>query len=75
MITRDNINEVVNSISTKDLNRLKNSNKEYCVLTLHTFNVGSYATIQLTNDYDRYKNVSNRGNVILETSEVLTFLN
>lgn len=75
MITRDNIKEIVNSLNTKEINRLKKSNKEYCVLTLHTFNVGSYATVQLTNNFDRYKNVSNYGNAILEISEVLTFLN
>ena len=75
MITRDNLKETINSLDTKDLNRIKNSTKEYIVLYLHTFNIGSYATVKLTNNYDRYKNVSHNGDVILELSDVLNLIN
>ena len=75
MITRDNLKETINSLDAKDLNRIKNSTKEYAVIYLHTFNVGSYATVKLTNNYDRYKNVSNNGDVILELSDVLNLIN
>ena len=34
------------------------------------FNVGSYVTVRLTNDYSRYKNVSYNGDAILYTEEV-----
>ena len=74
MITRSNISEVINSLSDKDKNRIKNTNKEYCVIYLHVFNVGSYATIKLTDNFSRYQNVSNDGNCILEISEVLNYL-
>ena len=62
-------------MQSKDLNRIKNSTKEYVVIYLHTFNVGSYATVKLTDNYDRYKNVSNNGGVILELSDVLNLIN
>ena len=70
MITRNNLRDVVNSLSEKDKKRILNSNKEYAVLYLHIFNTGCYATVRLTNNYNRYKNVSNFGNVILYTEEV-----
>ena len=70
MITRENLKEVVNSLSDKDKKRVLNSSKEYAVLYLHVFNVGSYVTVRLTNDYSRYKNVSYNGDAILYTEEV-----
>jgi len=70
MITRNNLRDVVNSLSEKDKKRILNSDKEFTVLYLHIFNTGCYVTVRLTNDYDRYKNVSNSGNVILYTEEV-----
>ena len=70
MITKDNLKDVINSMSNKDKKRVLNSNKEYAVLYLHVFNTGSYVTIRLTDDYNRYKNVSNNGDAILYTQEV-----
>ena len=70
MITKDNLQDVINSLSEKEKNRILNSDKEFIVLYLHVFNVGCYVTIRLTNDYNRYKNVSNFGNAILYTEEV-----
>lgn len=75
MITRENLKEVISLIDAKDKKRILNSNSEYCVIYLHTFNVGSYVSVKLTNDYSRYANVSNNGNCILETSEVINLLN
>ena len=75
MITRENLQEVIQSIDAKDKKRIKNSTKEYCVIELHIFNTGSFATIKLTNNYTRYKNVSNYGNCILETQDVLNYIN
>ena len=66
MITRDNFNDVLKLISQKDINSIKNSSKEYIVLMLHVFNAYSYVSVILTNDYNRYKNVSYNGNCILE---------
>ena len=70
MITRENLKDVINLLSKKDKERLLNSSKEYVVLYLHVCNSGSYATIRLTDDYNRYKNVSKDGNAILYTEEV-----
>ena len=70
MITRDNIQEVVNQITLKDKIRIKNNtSKEYIVLYLHCFNVGCRVEIILTNDYYRYRNVSNNGNCILDSDD------
>ena len=71
MITRENYKTVINMIDDKDYDRLKKTDKEYIVLSLHTFNVGSYVSIKLTDDFNRYKNVSNNGDVILEAGQVL----
>ena len=75
MITRQNLKDVIYSLSDNAKKRILNSNKEYTVLYLHTFNVGSYTTIRLTDDYRRYINVSNNGDVILCTDEVQDLLN
>jgi len=70
MITKDNILEVVKSIGKKDKKRIRNNWKfEYIVLYLCVVNVGSFVTIRLTNDYNRYKNVSKDGNCILSIDD------
>ena len=68
MINRDNLKDVLRLISKKDIKRIKKSDKEFIVLILHVFNVGGYVSVILTNDYNRYKNVSCNGNCILELS-------
>ncbi len=70
MITKNNLRDVINSLSEKDKKRILNSDKEFIVLYLHIFNTGGYATVRLTNNYNRYKNVSSNGNVVLYTEEV-----
>jgi len=71
MITRQNLPEILQLISSKDIKRIKDSNKEYVVLYLHTFNVGSYVSIKLTDNLHRYQNVSNNGNCILSIWEII----
>ena len=75
MITKDNLQEVINSLSDSEKKRILRSSKEYIVLYLHVFNIGSYVTIRLTNDYNRYKNVSYNGDVILYTEEIQDLIN
>jgi hypothetical protein len=58
MITKENIQDLVMGLDNKILNRIKHSNKEYIVLFGHFFNIGGFLTLKLTNDYNRYKNVS-----------------
>ncbi len=72
MITRDNYKEVISMIKPSDINRLrKNKTAAYCVLMLHVFNAGAVVSITLTNNYDKYENVSDSGNAIVETDELL----
>lgn len=70
MITHNNLKEVINQLSDKHKKRIKNTDKEYCVLELHIFNAGSVTTCRLTDDFNRYKNVGNSGNCILESWDV-----
>jgi len=70
MITRNNLKDVINTLTKKDKKRILNSDKEYVVLYLHISNGWFSVTARLTNDYNRYKNVSNNGNAILYTEEV-----
>ena len=74
MITAENLQDVINSLSKKDKKRVLNSEKEFTVLCLHVFNTGAFATIHLTNDYNKYKNVSDKGDALLYTEEVQTLI-
>ena len=74
MITRQNFQSVLDSITAKDKKRILNSDKEYIVIELDIFNAGSITKVILTNDFNRYKNVSNNCGCILETQEVHSFL-
>jgi hypothetical protein len=75
MITHNNFKEVVSALSAKDIKRIKGNHwYEYTVLYLSVFNTGFCVNIRLTNDYNRYKNVSNNGDAILETDEVIKVL-
>jgi hypothetical protein len=74
MITSDNLEEVIRQISDTDKQRIQETNKEFCVLYLHSFNVGSYTKIRLTENYTLYKNVSKDGNCILDTEEVIEII-
>jgi len=70
MITRENYKDVLTMLNTKQLSRIKNTDKQYIVLELHTFNAGSTVVIKLTDNFNRYKNVSDHGNCIFEVDQV-----
>lgn len=65
MITRENLKDIIKNLPSNAKNRIRHTNKEYVVLELHVFNTGSYATAKLTNNFMRYRNVSNNGNCII----------
>lgn len=65
MITRDNLEDVIKAITPTDKKRILRSDKEYIVIYLSVFNSGCIVSIRLTNNFDRYKNVSNDGHAIL----------
>ena len=69
MITRENIQDVIDQISLKDKKRIHNTNKEYIVLLLHCFNAFSITQVILTNDLNKYKNVSKDGNCVLQSDD------
>ena len=71
MITLGNIKEVVESVSEKDKKRIANTNKAYIVLKLHCFNAGSIVEVILTNNDNRYKNVSYNGDCLLEIDDAI----
>jgi hypothetical protein len=74
MITRDNIKEVIKQLPKRDTQRLLSTDKEYAVLYLHFYNAGSFTTLRLTNDFNRYKNVSDHGNCILAVEDVISYI-
>lgn len=51
MITRNNFEDVIASITPKDKKRINNSTKEYCIISLHVFNTGGYVTVKLTKNF------------------------
>ena len=71
MITRNNIKDVILQISNKDKYRIKNTNKEYIVLRLHITNSSSYTEVICTNNFTRYQYVSNNGDCILESNDII----
>ena len=75
MITRDNLADVIKAITPSDKKRILRSDKEYIVIYLHVFNSGSFVSIRLTDDFNRYKNVSNEGNAILYNDEIINLIN
>lgn len=74
MITRDNLKEVIHQIDENRKKTILNSDKEYCALFLHIFNTGSYTEAICTNNYEKFKNISNNGNAILPIEEVQEIL-
>jgi len=53
--------EMLKELSTKELKRILKSSKEYLVLDAHVFNVGAVVKPILTNNYEKYKNISDDG--------------
>ena len=70
MITSQNLSETVNLLNEDDKQRILKSQKEFVVLFLHIFNTGSYTTAILTDNLNRFKNVSDNGNAIWNTLEI-----
>ena len=75
MITRENLNEVIKQITPEEKKSIiESTDFEYVVLELSVFNTGSVTHVMLTNDCDRYYNVSDNGGCILEIGDVVTIL-
>lgn len=75
MITRDNLSDIINMMDRSDIKKIRNSYKKFVVLYLYACNAFSFVNVTLTNDYNRYKNVSNNGNCILDLDDVLNLIN
>ena len=65
MITRENLKELLSTLSKKELLRIKKSNKEYIALFYHCFNSGCFLTFTLTDNYNKYKNIYFNGDALL----------
>jgi hypothetical protein len=53
--------EMLQELSIKELKRILKSSKEYLVLDAYVFNVGAVVKPILTNNYEKYKNISDDG--------------
>lgn len=52
MLTRENFKEAIREgVTPKDKKRILNSDKEFCVITTHTFNTGTVLTVSLTKNF------------------------
>jgi len=58
---RNDIMELLQELSKKELKRILKSYKEYLVLNVSVFNVGVVVKPILTDDYNRYKNINKDG--------------
>jgi len=56
-----NIIGLLQELNKKELKRILKSSKEYLVLDVSIFNVGAVVKPILTDDYNRYKNISRDG--------------
>ena len=69
-MTRKVIEDLIHIIDEPDRERILRSDKEYCIITLHVFNAGSYVDVELSNDVDRVEEDS----ICLATSEVINLI-
>jgi hypothetical protein len=75
MITRDNLNEVVRLLTKKQINKIKNTNKEYIYLDLFLTNSIASVSITCTNNFNRYNNLACKtGNVLFDTVDLRALL-
>ncbi len=74
MIIKRNLPIILGMITEKDRKRILASEKEFVVLELHSFNAGSYVTVKLTNNYQRYRGVFRRGDAVLYRAEIAEML-
>ena len=51
MITKDNLKEIIQTISPENIDKAINGKGDYILLEVHTFNVGSFGTIE-SKDYN-----------------------
>lgn len=72
MITPYNFTHALQTIDIADINEVINGNKDYIKLELHTFNIGSFATIEEV-DYDEeeHESVTSNGNLYCDKDEFL----
>ena len=72
MITNlEELKNVLSTLNSIELKRIKNTDKEFIIISLHVFNVGYYATIKLTN---KYKNCTDP-DYLFYTDEIKKMLN
>ena len=76
MITRDNIQDIVNLISDSDRESIHNSTREYVMMNVSFFNVGVSISIGLLSDLplDYDEQVASGNVVFLETEEMQNML-
>jgi hypothetical protein len=76
MITKDNIKELVQTISTDTLHDAINSPCDYILFWAHTFNAGSFATIEAMHYNEQTEQEANdNGQLFCDKDTFLQLLN
>jgi hypothetical protein len=75
MITRDNLNEIVKFLTKKQINKIKNTNKEYVYLDLFLTNSIASVSITCTNNLTKYNNLASKtGNILFDVVDLRALL-
>ena len=74
MFSQEQLEKVIKLINDRDIESIRSSYKDLCVLYPHQFNNRGRTKIRLTEDHRKYKSVHKEGNVILDTEEVISVL-
>jgi hypothetical protein len=72
MITKHNLKELIKTIEPSLIKEALDSNNDYLLIECHTFNVGSFATIEaVIYSPDTQDNAAANGNLFLDKDDFL----
>jgi hypothetical protein len=67
MITKENLTEVLDSITEEDINNVFNSNKDYVALQVYIFNAGDYVKLySIDPSSNDSEEVQNNGGIVCD---------
>lgn len=71
----EKFDNIVLSLSNKDKSKIIASYQKYCIFDMSIFDRTKNNSIHLTDNYNKYKDISDDGDYIVETEDVVTILN
>jgi len=72
MITKQNLKELIQTIEPATIQEALNNTGDYLLIECHTFNVGSFATIEAVRySPDTEDNASANGNLLIDKDDFL----